>query len=558
MKYLVTALLFSSIFLAGYTTLLKKHTPPKIDQEALEQVLQKKALTTIRCTPDWKTYHLTQEEIQQMIPLPGTGDHTWKISSTNDSAQFYFNQGINLYYGFHIIEALPSFKKAQTFDTNCAMLYWGEALAYGPNINDFGYAASPDALVATKKAKEFSNNSFLKEKVLIEAMQVRYSPDSTQKREYLNEHYADKMKEVYAEFPADAEIGTLYADALMIQHPWDLWQHNGQPKPWTPEIERVLENVLKHSPDHPGANHYYIHIVEASPFPWKANASAERLGKLSPGLSHMVHMPSHIYIRTGKYAKGIEVNKNSVATYNNYLQLYPEVVNNAALYEIHNRHMKAACAINLPDYPTTLQAAIECKNSFDTSFLSMEAPIGTFMQYVYMMPEIAMITFKKWHEILMQPQLNDKYHYAALLQLFARGLAYANTHQILKAKTSLTSLESMLKEKDMYVILIPFNAPATGGTVAKYLLRGAIAENENNFTDAIINYKIAVATQDSLIYNEPRDWLIPARHFLGNALLRVKKYKDAAIVFRENLKAEPGNYVGIKGLQNALTKRKKN
>jgi tetratricopeptide (TPR) repeat protein len=188
----------------------------------------------------------------------------------------------------------------------------------------------------------------------------------------------------------------------------------------------------------------------------------------------------------------------------------------------------------------------------------MEAPIGTFMQYVYMMPEIAMITFKKWHEILMQPQLNDKYHYAALLQLFARGLAYANTHQILKAKTSLTSLESMLKEKDMYVILIPFNAPATGGTVAKYLLRGAIAENENNFTDAIINYKIAVFTQDSLIYNEPRDWLIPARHFLGNALLRVKKYKDAAIVFRENLKAEPGNYVGIKGLQNALTKRKKN
>jgi tetratricopeptide (TPR) repeat protein len=418
-------------------------------------------------------------------------------------------------------------------------------LAYGPNINDLGYAASPDALVATKKAKELINVSSSTESALIEAVMVRYSDDSTQKREILNQLYSDKMKELYIRFPANAEIGALYADALMIQHPWDLWQHNGQPKPWTLQIEKVLENVLKHSPDHPGANHYYIHTMEASPYAFKANASADRLGGLTPGMAHMVHMPSHIYIRTGQYEKGVKVNRTAVEKYDTYLQLYPDVANNAPLYKIHNRHMQAACSMNKNDYSSALKDALECRTSFDTSFLSIEAPVGDFIQYAYMTPELTMVTFKKWEDIIKQPDVETRLHYAALLQHFAKGMAYANTH-------SLTQLESLLNEKDLSVVLIPFNAPVTSANIAKYILMGTIAEKENNPVAAIDYFKMAVATEDSLVYNEPRDWLLPARHFLGNALLTAKKYKEAEKVFREDLKVQPNNYISTKGLQSVI------
>jgi len=554
MRYFLSASCFIIIFLVGYTR--NKIPPHKIDKAALAQLNLKKQFSAIRCTPDWSTYQLSKNEIQQMIPLPGTGSHVWKISTKNDSAQFYFNQGINLYYGFHIIEAMPSFKKAQTFDSTCAMLYWAVALAYGPNINDFGYAASHDAIIATKKAKMLIKTAALKERGLIEAMQVRYSDDSTQKREILNQQYADKMKQLYMKFPADAEIGALYADALMIQHPWDLWQHNGKPKPWTPQIEGVLENVLKYSPEHPGANHYYIHTIEASPYASKASASADRLIKLAPGLSHMVHMPSHIYIRTGQYEKGNKVNKKAIENYFTYLKLYPAVANNAPLYEIHNRHMKAACSMNGNDYAVALQDAIECRNSFDTSFLSMEAPIGEYIQYVYMAPELTMLTFKRWDDILKQADVQNRFHYAALLQQFAKGMAYANTNKLTMARSALTKLETLLPEKGLSVVFTPFNAAISGATIAKYLLIGTIAEKERNFKKAINYFKMAVVTEDSLVYNEPRDWLIPARHFLGNALLAHKKYKEAEKVFREDLKLQPNNYVATKGLKNAMNKNK--
>ena len=527
-----------------------------VDKAALAEITQKKSLTAISCSPDWTTYHLTKEEINEMVPLPGTGSHTWKISTKNDSAQFYFNQGINLYYGFHIIEALPSFKKAQTFDSSCAMLYWAEALAYGPNINDYGYTASAGALVAMEKSKEMMNSSTTKEKGLIEAMTFHYSADSTQKRELLNQQYADKMKELYVKYPADAEIGTLYADALMNMHPWDLWQHNGQPKPWTPEIEKVLENVLKYSPHHPGANHYYIHTMEASPFAAKAIPSADRLAKLAPGLAHIVHMPSHIYIRTGQYDKGVKANIGAVKTYNTYLQLYPEVANNAPLYEIHNRHMQAACSMNSNNYDAALKDAIDCRNSFDISFLSLDAPMGTYVQYVYMTPELTMVTFEKWDDILNQKNVDTQYHYASLIQQFAKGMAYANLDNKVLAKVALNKIDNLLKEEDLAVVMTPFNAPKSSGNIARYILMGTIAAKENNTAGALNYFKIAVATEDSLVYNEPRDWLIPARHYLGNFLLNNKRYEEAEMVFRKDLDVQPNNYVSSVGIKSAVLNQK--
>jgi tetratricopeptide (TPR) repeat protein len=538
------------LLLMGYTGIQEK-VPSQVDQSAYRKAKEKIRLNAIRCSPDWSTYQISPEEIQQMMPLPGTGSHKWKISTASDSAQFYFNQGINLYYGFHIVEALPSFEKGLSFDTTCSMLYWGIALAYGPNINDYLYVASPNALIALTKAKLFSNQASKKEKDLILAMESHYSADTTRQRDILNQEYAAQMKSLFAKYPADAEIGTLYADALMNLHPWDFWQHDGKSKPWTPELIAVLEKTLEIDPEHPGANHYYIHTMEASPFASKAKASADKLGRLAPGLSHMMHMPSHIYIRTGEYAQGMKVNEAAVKTYYEYKKLFPAVVSSVFLYEYHNLHMEAASSMNTRDYSKSIKDAMDCRNAIDTSTLSMEAPMGDFMQYLYMTPALTRITFQKWNEILLDAEIPKRHHYGRLIQEFAKGMAYANTGKTDKAKSSLAIIDSILLEKDMAVVLTPFNAAVTGGRVAKYILMGTMAEKGNHLSDAIRYYKMGVTTEDSLVYQEPRDWLVPARHYLGYALLKQKKYKEAEKVFMKDLTYQPNNYISTTGLKKA-------
>lgn len=195
------------------------------------------------------------------------------------------------------------------------MLYWAQALTYGPKINDVGYAASPEALIAVDKAMKLISGANPKEKMLIEAQQVRYSADSNQSREKLNQLYVDRMKEAYEAFPDEPDVAALYADALMLQHPWDLWGIDGTPRAWTPLIREVLEKILAKTPDHTGANHYYIHVMESSPYAIKAKPSADRLGRLIQALSHTVHMPSHIFLRTGDYNNGVLVNEKAVASY---------------------------------------------------------------------------------------------------------------------------------------------------------------------------------------------------------------------------------------------------
>jgi tetratricopeptide (TPR) repeat protein len=536
--------------LMGYTSFHVTFNK-KVDSGAYHRVKQKIRLAALRCSPDWSDYIIGAEEVLQMGPLPGTGTHAWKISTASDSAQFYFNQGINLYYGFHIVEALPSFKKAILFDSGCTMLYWAVALAYGPNINDYGYAASPDALSSLSKAKLYLGKASHKEGDLLKAMESHYSADSTKERTALNQDYANSMKTLYQKYPNDAEIGALYADALMNLHPWDLWNHDGTPKPWTPELRKILEHVLKTDPQHPGANHYYIHTMEASPFASKANPSAERLAGLTPGLSHMVHMPSHIYIRTGDYSKGIRDNEDAIKTYLRYKKIFPAVESSAFLYDYHNRHMQAACSINTNDYNKAIKDAEECRDAIDTSNLSLEAPMGNLMQYLYLTPSLTRVTFEKWDEILKDPVVSEQYHYGRLIQEFARGMAFANKGKIPETGSSLALIDSLLALKDMSVVMTPFNAVVTGGRVAKYILMGTIKEKENNLTEAIAYYSMGVKTEDSLVYQEPRDWLVPARHYLGSALLKQKKYKEAEQVFLKDLTYQPRNYISTTGLAKA-------
>ena len=552
-KIFYTATIIIALLTLGFSFASKKNNrQPKLVSR--ESIFKNKIM--IQCSPDWNK--LDADSLANGIGvLPGWGNYRWNISTKNDSAQFYFNQGINMYYAFHIIEAMASFKKAQQFDSNNAMIYWGQALAYGPNINDYAYSATPDAFAAAQKARSLKTACTAKEKELIEAMAVRYSSDSSSSRASLNQQYADAMKKSYNRFVNDADISTLYADALMLQHPWDYWKHNGDAEPWTAAILAVLEGTLIKHPEHPGANHYYIHSVEASGNPQRALPSADRLGRLMPGVAHMIHMPSHIYIRSGNYKQGSLVNEMSVKGYNNYLALYPDVQNNAPLYLIHNLHMQSACAMMRANYKYSNNSATACSESFDTSYLSLPAPFGTYIQYLYATPAINNVRFGKWDAILNTVPPQENHIYARLIWHWARGMAFAGKNKTTEATAELNIISEEIKAPDMVVTMEPFNAPADAAKVAAKMLAGVIALKENDFTNAILLLNEAVVNEDALIYNEPKDWLIPARQYLGNALLKSGNAAKAAMIFKEDLKENPNNHWALYGLYQALTQQKK-
>ncbi|MFT3679596.1 MAG: hypothetical protein QM791_04950 [Ferruginibacter sp.] len=538
---------------AGFRYAANK-TPTRPKQVSKQQVMKNKFI--IQCSPDWN--ELDADSLaNSMSVLPGWGNYRWHITTKNDSAQFYFNQGINLYYAFHIIESMASFKKAQRFDDNSAMIYWAQALAYGPNINDFVYAATPEAYAAAQKALSLKSNCSAKEKILVDAMAVRYTNDSTTSRESLNELYTAAMKKAYGNFTQDADIAALYADAMMLQHPWDYWKHNGEAQPWTPAITNVLEKTLSAHPLHPGSNHYYIHMVEASPNPGKALASADRLGKLMPQVSHMIHMPSHIYIRTGNYKQGIKVNEMSVGGYDAYLKLYPDVQNNAFLYLFHNLHMLSACAMNKSNYAFSKKSAAECSRSFDTSLMSMPPPLGQFVQYLYMTDVFNEIRFGKWDTILNMQAAAEHHLYANTLWHWARGMAFTGKKNMAAANGELKLMQEKMKAPDLQVVMQPFNAPYAAAKVAEKILEGRLAELQNDNVKAIELFTAAAANEDALIYQEPRDWLLPARHYLGNALLKSGNAAKAEKAFREELRDNPNNHWSLYGLYKALVMQKK-
>jgi len=524
---------------------------PGFSEKEKKQAVTRVKQFTIRCSPVLTDYASTDSS--HTIPLlSGWGSYKMQITAKNDSAVLYFEQGINLYYGFHIIEALASFEKSAQLDSNFAMGYWGVALALGPNINDFGYSASTAALTAMHKAKALAAHAAPFERALIEAMQVRYAADSSLGREYLNQLYANAMKNVYINFPDNADAGALYADALMVQHPWDLYSKQYLPRPWTPAIVHTLETVLAKHPGHPGAAHYYIHAVEASAHPEMALAVARKLVQQMPGVAHIVHMPSHIFIRSGYYKEGVMVNEKAVKSYYDYLMRYVDVAGNAPLYLIHALHMQAACANMAGIYEASMNASLDCRNSFDTSLQSTPDYLGTFIQYVYMTPVLTQIRFGKWTDILQLPPVSSGYVYANYLHHYARGMAWARKQDHSKAVAELDSLQKLIKEPQLKAPAPSFANPAiAGAVVAKKILEAVIAEEQHQLPQAISLFKAAVSLEDSMIYNEPKDWVHPTRQYLGNALLKAAQYQQAITVFREDLVVNPNNGWSLTGLSQA-------
>ncbi len=526
-------------------------------EQARQNVLRYKQRFAIGCTAPIALFNL--DDSANIIPLlDGWGKYRMPVTETNDSAYIYFQQGINMYYGFHIIEALASFDKSTKFDNSFAMGYWGKALAYGPNINDLGYAASPDALIAVQKAQSLSGNLPGVDKALIHAISVRYSADTTETRAHLDQLYADAMKQVHEQFPESMDAATLYVDALMVQHPWDLYDRYGKPKTWTPPIVETLEEILKENPEHPGAAHYYIHAVEASGHPEKALTVAAELPSLMPGVAHLVHMPAHIYIRTGHYAEGIAVNKEAVKGYENYLSKYPAVAANSPLYLIHNLHMQATCANMDGRYAEALEASTGTRNSFDSGWMSMPDFFGVFVQYVYMTPVLTQIRFGKWDSILNEPGISSSYVYANLLWHYARGLAFARKHDFSNANNELQLLQADLKNDQLRAPAPNYANPGINGAqVAENILMGIIAEEEGKLQQATSYLTEAVKLEDAMIYDEPKDWVHPARQYLGTVLLKAGNYADAEKTFKEDLQNNPANGWSYTGLVIALNKQGK-
>lgn len=515
-----------------------------------------KKKNTIGCGPDWDKLKDWLEEAN-IPPIPGAGIYKWKISTKSDSAQFYFNQGINMYYSFHIIEAMASFKKAVKFDENSPMLHWAQALAYGPNINDFGYTASPEALAASGKAIELSARCTEKEMALIEAQRVRYSYDSSQTRAMLNQLYVDKMKEAYEKYPRDADVATLYADAMMLQHPWDLWNIDGTPKPWTPLIREVIEKILGKNPMHPGANHYYIHVMEPSPYAAKALPSADRLSKTNPGLAHVVHMPSHIYLRTGLYNKGVDVNVNAVNSYKRSIPLYAPVTGADFLYMIHTLHMKTNNAMLAGNYKVSETAAFETRISILPDYLSFPAPLGNVVQYIYMTPVLVYVRFGKWNEILQQPKPAASQVYATILYHFGRGMAFSAQSRMTEAKNELAAMNSLMADTSLTIPFTPFSAAIDGAVVASKLLSGSIALRLGQTNEAITDFTKAVSVEQTMVYNEPRDWLLNPKQWLGRAYLTAGDGSNAEKTFQSDLQNNNENGWALYGLNKALLMQKK-
>jgi hypothetical protein len=534
-----------SVFLFGFIKF-------QINNQQYKENIEARKNNSARCAPGYYRNPEAGGNGKFMTVLPGWGNYSYTISTKSDSAQFYFSQGLNMYYSYHWPEANASFKEAARFDPGLAMAYWGEALALGPGYNfSLHYKMRKDVPGVLKLMNQHAGQASEKEKRLIGVMNLRYSSDTTDaNRAALNLAYAKGMRELISLYPADPDIRILYVDAIMLIHAWDLWNNDGTPKQWTPEIIRLCEGVLKENPHHPAALHYYIHLTEASRNPELALACADTLKNVMPGVAHMIHMSSHEYERNGSYAMGVEVNDRA----DDDLILYDSLVPN--LYQkkhaVHYFAVQAYCGLSGAMYNKGISDAMRCSKTAEPSH------DDTYSQYLYMMPSFTNVRMGKWKEILKDKNEPDSsWTYAGIIRDFAAGMAFANTGQLDSAKERLHLLQYKLKDSILYDADTLTNKAIQGAMVAEDILSSVIDFNENKYDSAIVHIKNAIKTEDGLFYSEPKDWMIPARQFLGAYYLKMDDPVSAEKTYREDLVWNPGNGWSLLGLFQSLKKQNK-
>lgn len=484
--------------------------------------------------------------------LTGMSNHTMPITTSEPWAQRFFDQGIMLSYAFNHAEAHRSFMEASKLDPNCAMAYWGAALVLGPNINSaMDPSKNAEAYELSQKAIELAPKVSEKERALIRALELRYMQEAPADRAPLDRAYAEAMRDVARKYPADADIQSLFAESLMDLSPWNYWKPDGEPQPGTPELLRVLEATLASAPNHPLAHHLYIHAVEASKDPGRATPSADRLRDLAPGAGHLVHMPSHIYIRTGRYADGILANEKAIEADNRYLDACHAQGAYPLAYVPHNHHFLWACATIAGNKEKAVMAA---KTTQEAVMKDMMGCCGMgSLQHYYIIPLYAYVRFGMWDEILNEPKPADTMPYQQGIWHHARGMAFTRTGKLDEAQVELDALKPIAKDKRLDGLTIwEINELKHLLDIGVHVLAGEIAAAKGKHGKAIAQLEKAIAIEDSLQYQEPPDWFFPVRHSLGAVLLDAGKPEQAEAVYRADLEKYPANGWSLIGLKQSL------
>ena len=481
----------------------------------------------------------------------GLGDFHRAVTSSSALAQQYFDQGMRLLWAFNHDESTRSFARAAELDPACAACYWGVALTVGPNYN-LPAMAETRARVAWEALHEAQQNAApasAVEQALISALAARYpaaQPPSPADSDAILTAYAAAMRSVAEHFPDDPDVQTLCAEAQMNVHAWKLWTADGQPVAGTLEIERRLESVLQRSPGHPGANHYYIHVMEASPDPGKALASAERLRGLMPAAGHLEHMPAHIMQRVGRYEEAAEANRRGVVADQAYFRA-TTAPDYYLTYLAHNYSFLAYSAAMEGRKAETLAAVQSVVQAIPLDMMLAMGDSGWNLTQQY----AALVRFGLWDEMIAQLAPDPRASGLTAGYLYGRGVALAARGRIDEAKGALAGLQT-LGVAAAAETPAGFNSLRDVLSVAQPIVAARIAESEERRADAITLLEQAVAAEDKLAYNEPADWFFPARHLLGAQLLLAGRARQAEQVYREDLRHNPRNGWALRGLAAAL------
>jgi tetratricopeptide (TPR) repeat protein len=482
----------------------------------------------------------------------GLSDLHHPVSTKNLEAQKYFDQGLALIFAFNHDEAARSFKQAAILDPNLAMAYWGIALANGQNYN---LGPLPDrekaAFEAIQKALPLVAKIPDNERDYINALAKRYSPDPKADYQKLGVDYKNAMSELVKKYPDDLDAATLYAESIMNLRPWKLYTQDGKPEEGTNEIVAVLESVMKRNPNHIGANHYYIHAVEASQSPERALASAYRLKTLAPAAGHLVHMPAHIHMRIGDYENAAAANAQGAEADRAYLKVAGSQGFYPMMYYNHNVHFLAIASAYEGRYAEAIKAANELV-AFAMPMVKEMAMLDAFTPT----NTLILVRFHKWEEILKQPEPDKSIPFTNAIWHFAQGLAHLATGKLDKGENELKTLSELVKTTPADASL-GLNSTGDVLRVAENFLAGKLALAKKDHKAAVEFFKKGIAAEDALNYTEPADWYIPVRESLGAALMMNKEFAEAEKVFRADLEKNPRNGRSLFGLLESLKAQNK-
>ena len=480
----------------------------------------------------------------------GLGAHHHPISTKNPETQKFFDQGINLLFGFNHAEAIRSFREAARLDPDCAICWWGVAFALGPNINlPMPDDAVAPAWAALSRAKALEARASPEERAWIEALAARYAQDPKADRHALDAAFAEAIGKLWKTYPDDLDAGTFYAEAMMDTQPWDYWQADGvTPKGHGAEIVSTLEDIIQRAPDHPGALHLYIHAVEATTTPQRAEAAADRLETLMPGAGHVVHMPSHIYYRVGRYADAVKVNALAATVDEQYIAACKAQGYYPVGYYGHNIHFLWTSSEMQGNYRAALDAARRLQIAVDVPAITKDLPQGELYLFT---PIATLLRFGQWRAILAEPPPPGDFRLDLAVWLYARGFAHADTGDFEAARADRARLAGL--QTGDFARYDAFNVPAKPMiALALKLLDGEIARTAGRLDDAVADFTQASDMEHQIPYSEPPYWHQPVSHLLGAALLQAHRPAEAEAVYRESLKTYRVDGWALFGLAQAL------